>query len=285
MKKNINVYYFKSEKNFGDLLNIHILEKIFGFKVRYTEIKRTKILGLGSLMEIFLKELNKLKWKYIIKFFFNPVIIFSTGFIKEEKDFNISNKIKLTRIKWTGVRGKLTYNRIKKYFPYANLSNTALGDAGLLCNNLIDLSNIKKKYKVGVILHYIDTNNVYKQNIKIKGAKFIDIQNDPMKILNEIAQCEFILSSAMHGLISADALYVPNKWIKLSDNITGGNYKFKDYYSVFDLDEIEPVDLRKQNILFADIEKFKNEYIKSDRATQVENIQKNLIESYKKVFH
>ena len=40
----------------------------------------------------------------------------------------------------------------------------------------------------------------------------------------------------MHGLIAADALGIPNARIRVADRITGGDYKFRDYYSVFGVD-------------------------------------------------
>ena len=43
------------------------------------------------------------------------------------------------------------------------------------------------------------------------------------------------MSSAMHGLIAADAMGIPNVRLVLSDRILGGDYKFTDYYSAFGL--------------------------------------------------
>ena len=48
-------------------------------------------------------------------------------------------------------------------------------------------------------------------------------------VIHEIAKCEHILSSSLHGLVVADALGIPNGWIKLSDRVVGDGFKFKDY--------------------------------------------------------
>ena len=48
-----------------------------------------------------------------------------------------------------------------------------------------------------------------------------------------MSQCEVVISSAMHGLITADSLGIPNARAIISNNITGGDYKFNDYYSIY----------------------------------------------------
>ena len=45
----------------------------------------------------------------------------------------------------------------------------------------------------------------------------------PFKCIKQIADCE-IISSALHGLIAADSLNIPNKWIKLSNKLVGNNF-------------------------------------------------------------
>jgi hypothetical protein len=50
-----------------------------------------------------------------------------------------------------------------------------------------------------------------------------------------------VISSSLHGLIVADSLGIPNVWLRLSPDVLGGDYKFKDYYSVFGLAP-EPID-------------------------------------------
>ena len=50
----------------------------------------------------------------------------------------------------------------------------------------------------------------------------------------------------MYGLIVADVLYIPNVRMILSDKISGGDYKFNDYYSAFGLNEHEKIILMKE---------------------------------------
>ena len=112
-----------------------------------------------------------------------------------------------------------------------------------MVDKLIHKSFIKK-YEIGFIPHYIDQHLLESKLIRSNSKiKFINILDNPMDILYQISSCEAIISSALHGLIAADSLGIPNRWIKLSDNLMGGDFKFHDYYSVYDID-IQPLDLR-----------------------------------------
>lgn len=50
-------------------------------------------------------------------------------------------------------------------------------------------------------------------------------------IIDQINECEFIISSSLHGLIISDAYNIPNVWAVFSDKIVGGEFKYKDYYA------------------------------------------------------
>ena len=68
-----------------------------------------------------------------------------------------------------------------------------------------------------------------------------------MEFLKQLNACDVVLSSAMHGLIAADSLGIPNAWMRLSDRLTGGDWKFRDYYSVFGVEPtaLDLKDLRR----------------------------------------
>jgi len=65
------------------------------------------------------------------------------------------------------------------------------------------------------------------------GVRIIDVAWTPQEVAREIAACDAVISSSLHGLIFSDALGVPNAHIRLSDRLTGGMYKFHDYYSAY----------------------------------------------------
>lgn len=109
------------------------------------------------------------------------------------------------------------------------------GDPALLLG-LYYHPKVKKKYKIGIIPHYVDLQNPLVEN-------FVKDNNDVLlinmknygnwhEIPDKINECDLILSSSLHGLIISDSYNIPNVWISFSDGlIGGGKFKFLDYFA------------------------------------------------------
>lgn len=109
---------------------------------------------------------------------------------------------------------------------------------------------VKKKYKVGIIPHYVDL-----QNPIVKC--FVDGNNDVLlinmknydnwhEIPDRINECELILSSSLHGLIISDSYNIPNVWVSFSEGlIGGGKFKFLDYFASVKRDDLNPIKIEE----------------------------------------
>ena len=64
----------------------------------------------------------------------------------------------------------------------------------------------------------------------------------------------------MHGLIAADSLNIPHVWMKISNKIIGGNWKFNDYFLSMNNQLVEP--LIKNNL---SVKSWENKIQISDR--------------------
>lgn len=253
MTKPIKLHWSHSKPNFGDALSPLICEAVSGRKVIYAKPSRADLIAVGSL-------LHRLKEGW----FSHKVHVWGTGFIEAPAPHQ-------SRHYYHAVRGRLSQ---------ASLTNQhipALGDPGLLADVLLpEGMRQEKKCKIGLIAHYKDKSSPLIQAITQHHADIveIDIFTPPLAFLRQISQCEIILSSAMHGLIAADALGIPNGWIKLSEKVRGHDFKFEDYYSIFGL-KASPL-IPDIETIQQDAETFANQYLREN----IESIKQSLIDAF-----
>ncbi len=221
MKKPLKLYWSSGlkngKKNFGDWLSPVLCEAVSGRKVEYAKPRSCDMVAVGSI-------LHRLK----NHFWSHRVHVWGSGLIEQCPPIRTVHNIH-------AVRGKLTAATLK------NCPLPALGDPGLLSDILLAKRCREKKYQVGVVPHYVDQKRPeVLEFLKQPGTTFIDIFSDTLDFLQQVDQCEMILSSSLHGLIIADSLEIPNAWIKLSERVRGNDFKFADYYSVFGLEDMQP---------------------------------------------
>ena len=84
--------------------------------------------------------------------------------------------------------------------------------------------------KPGFVPHFSDRPRIDEAWIASHGIQLIDIQQDIEAVINQVAGCEWIMSSSLHGLIVAHAYGVPALWVRLRDLPSGDGTKFADYY-------------------------------------------------------
>lgn len=203
-----------------------VCERLAGCRVVYAPKRRCDLVAMGSLLDRFRERL------------FHPQIhVWGTGFIE-------SRPVRRSRFHYHAVRGRHSAQIIQRPIVMT------LGDPGLLADVLWpELSKAPKQHRVGLVPHYEDRTDPRVQTLAnaLQSCTVIDVFDDVTDVLRQIAACECVLSSSLHGLIVADAFGVPNAWIKLSEKIRGGGFKFRDYYSIYALEDAV-VPLRPEQI-------------------------------------
>lgn len=202
MDKSLKLFWFNEVANLGDLLSPYIIEKITGNNVEWAHpTKSNKLLGLGS----------------IIDFAEEGDVIWGSG-VKKPFCFNIES------FKVLAVRGPRTAKilGVSQDIPF--------GDPGIIVPDLIP-PTFKKNGKIVVIPHYVD----YERVVTIYGNDpaflILDVTDQNFrKNCQLIAASDVVISSSLHGIIIAEAYGIPAHWIKVSDKIIGGSFKFNDYY-------------------------------------------------------
>lgn len=230
------------KRNFGDELNFYMLKELTGKQIiGYYDIPHlhasTDLLFIGSIVEEFTTPNS---------------IIWGSGAISGEKPINHKPA------KVCAVRGKLT----RKYLIDQGISCPEVyGDPALLLP-AIYTPRVSKKYKIGLIPHVNDLSSdivrkIISQREDIHLIRF-DNYDDWHSVIDEINECESIISSSLHGLIISDAYQIPNVWVAISSNIKGGHFKFLDYFSAVNRTTNEPVRLTSINTIQETLRKIKD---------------------------
>lgn len=308
MKNKLKVFYWDGMKNFGDALNPLIAQKIFNIPIEKSSPKDCEAVFIGSLLDDFLYDKFFPWYKLSIKYYKKPVKIWGTGFIDNinkytKRPFNL-NETYFRNAEVYAVRGWYSKKRLEKIFN-KNLDNIVLGDPGLLAPMLINIENIEKKYEIGFIPHHLEIHGYEKKydinpeipglipdyqpldysiyrvlKHKFKNAVIIDMEADPIDVIKRVAECKTIISSALHGLILADSLNIPNIRSTVSNLLIGNDYKFNDYYSVYDVkNNHNIIDLKSLTIEIKDLPKYIIDNYKID-FSRVKEIQNLLFNSF-----
>ncbi len=140
------------------------------------------------------------------------------------------------------VRGKLTA-KILESRGAPTTSN--FGDPGCIVPRLIEV-DFTKKYKIALVPHYVDWE-IAESFCKEKHIKLVPVSLGTAAFVQELAGAEMVYSSSLHGIICAESLGIPTGWVRFSDNLIGGSFKFHDYLSGTgrEYEGCQPIDFRK----------------------------------------
>ncbi len=159
------------------------------------------------------------------------------------------------------VRGPLSRDKLMDSGCYCP---EVYGDPALLCPFLYS-PDLKKRYKLGIIAHYIDSDSDLLDLFSNRDeVTIIDIERPIIEVIDRIAECEIIASSSLHGLIVADAYKIPTTWIKITDKVFGGEFKFNDYYQSLGRGSRKPLVISSATTLEEIISLASNEPIEID---------------------
>lgn len=296
----VSLYYWNDMPNFGDQLNVDVCRSLFGVNPVWEKPKRCDAIFIGSVLEKFIYRRDAWTVDALwVKYARSRVSVWGSGFIRDEESVN--EKLS-RRVKIHAVRGLRTLERMRK-MTGAALENVVLGDPGLFASKIYP-SGDGKNYVCGIIPHHAEVASVsrsaevvsYERECgflhpstvaalplyarlarAIPEAVIINPESSSAVVVRNISRCATILSSAMHGLIVSDCYGIPNIRISASDLVAGGDYKFRDYYSVFNRDRYRVLDVRT-DIPVGLLEFVKNGYV--DAADEIVEIQGNLMRSF-----
>ena len=215
------------KRNWGDDINQYLIELVSGKKVVFRNMSQLhrlfpmkNYICIGSILSAYETKQS---------------IIWGAGFISEDQRLVVRPK----EIK--SVRGVLSRNIL---LSQGIECPEVYGDPALLVSYYYSPKNIKKIYKLGIITHIADRDNkIVSEFLKChRDCICIDLGNYDKwtDVLDEVLACEKTISSSLHGLIISDSYGIPNRWVRFSDKVAGGDFKFLDYFSSVDRCETCP---------------------------------------------
>ncbi len=210
--------------NMGDQLNKLIIKELYHKETYNEAVSYSNMTGIGSLMEALFCE-NECADEVDY-----PIYVWGTGF---NCDVSLHGKKPVRKnIKYCCVRGYDSKKKLEDY--YGEAIKCSVGDPGLLAYYLQE-ANITKRFSIGIIPHWRENelsivNDLYRN---YANPLLINLRNPPELVLHQIAECETIITSSLHGAVVADAFGIPNVLVKVSDMPSTDGFKYGDYYSVF----------------------------------------------------
>lgn len=221
-KQRLLTYYWCRDRNFGDILNEYLFEKCEA-PIKRVESPFADYYCIGSILE---RALREPPWPVAGR----ALHVFGSGFICPQ----VAEERFRRPMVFHAVRGEMTRERCAAATG-EDLSGVPMGDPGLMVPRLFPRIRRKTTTTIGIVAHLADRNNPL-----LKGIKFdryphilINLDSKPTVVLEQLAHCGAVLSTALHPLICSDALGIPNLHIVVGNGLLGGDYKFRDYNSVF----------------------------------------------------
>jgi hypothetical protein len=216
----VPVHCFTKVANVGDQMNLPLISRLFGVQAVLAGQDKEHVLAIGSLLQRANRHSK----------------IWGTGLLH--------HSLPVADIAPTSVRalrGKLSYTAMRdKGFA---LGDIPLGDPGFLVAEVLreQHSNSPKTYRLGVAAHYVDRDQPWLQQILADPVVAdLSVHDEPDVFLRKLTACEAVASSSLHGLVFAEALAIPNVWLKLSNKVLGDGFKFHDWFSLAETPQTLP---------------------------------------------
>jgi hypothetical protein len=215
--------------NFGDILNPYIVEKLSGKPPRF--VPRGKgMLAIGS----------------IIKFATEGTQVWGSGTPR------MTDKLH-PGASYRAVRGPLTRELVLKS---GGECPEVYGDAAWFLPRLYQPKLPTKRYKLGLIRHYANDNELSAATdvkvISVIRGGYEGIE----QFIDELHECEAILTTSLHGLIVSHAYGIPARWCEVPDaehGIAGDGTKFHDYMLSVGLEPVPPLPLHRGTVVTVDL--------------------------------
>ena len=215
--------------NFGDVINPYIVEKLSGRPPRRVA-KGKGLLAVGS----------------VVKFATAESAVWGSGTPRMTDRLDPAAK-------YLAVRGPLTRQLVRES---GGDCPEIYGDPAWFLPKLYRPQSPSHRYRLGVILHFADQDSITAasdvKQISVLRASYDDIE----AFIDEIHECEAVISTSLHGLIVCHAYGIPARWCQVTggeQSIPGDGTKFRDYLLSVGVESAEPLRIPRGSVVTTDL--------------------------------
>lgn len=188
-------------KNFGDEMGPDILQRL-GHTVERVPVHKAEVVTIGSVFH-HLPDAP------------SGCVVAGAGIMHGDR-----RPLIIAHLDVRLVRGQVTMDSL---IASPDQIMPAVGDPAMLAAELYpNYKSPVKKYKLGWLPHYMDGRTISYANTVISPLM------PPEQVVSEIVQCEYLLTSSLHGLIVAQAFGIPAQRL-VHPSVLGGDTKWVDY--------------------------------------------------------
>lgn len=211
----LHIYWWSLQRkdgkeNYGDYVCAYLARKLSGKNI--VHVPSTKIAAENNLQHF-------MTVGSVLYYATEKSIVWGSGIIRSDENVSAA--------KFLSVRGPRTRQRL---LDLGYDVPEVYGDPALLLPRFIK-DDVPKKYKLGIIPHYVDYEDIKTAFANDDRVKVIDLVTQNVeRTTREILECEQVISSSLHGVIVSQAYHIPALWVKFSDRLAGDNVKFYDYF-------------------------------------------------------
>ena len=214
--------------NLGDVLNPYVVEKLSGRPPRY--VPRGKcLLAIGST----------------IKFATEETVVWGAGTPR------MSDRLH-PKAHYRAVRGPLTRELV---LQSGGECPKVYGDPSWFLPRLYRPNRATRRYRLGLVLHHSDEGEVRAgegvKPVSVLRGSYQEIEG----FVDELHECDCVLSTSLHGLIVAHAYGIPARWCEVPDSaapLPGDGTKFHDYLLSVGLEREPPLPLPRGTVVTLD---------------------------------
>ena len=239
--RRLSVYWYRTTDNFGDAFSPMAVEHCFGCEVVPGGKRDADLVAEGSVLDFaLLRDLSRnplaatgTAIRAAIGRCRRRLLVWGSGML-----FPLDRgkrEIAIRRPAFLALRGELTRREMIGCGLLDAKREVALGDPGVFMPDVLQVASANARGR-GFVMHACswDSGEAARFGAEHPEIRMIDPRRPVREVVRAIAECAEIVSTSLHGLVVADALGIPNRWIALETPFADARrnrFKFDDYYS------------------------------------------------------